>query len=50
MDKRILDLVNDFSQWKGNTYTLANLIVELQKDLDRKKLVEAGFSDAAEVI
>jgi hypothetical protein len=48
MDKRILDLVNDFSQWKGNSYTLANLIVELQKELDREKLIAAGFTEAAE--
>lgn len=50
MDKRILDLVNDFSQWKGNSYTLANLIVELQKDIDREKLIAAGLTEAAEVI
>jgi hypothetical protein len=50
MDKRVLDLVNDFSQWKGNPFTLANLIVELQKDLDREKLLAAGLPEAAEVI
>ena len=50
MDKRVLDLVNDFSQWKGNSYTLANLIVELQKELDRDKLIAAGLPEAAEVI
>ena len=50
MDKRILDLVNDFSQWKGNSYTLANLVVELQKDIDREKLIAAGLTEAAEVI
>ena len=50
MDKRILDLVNDFSQWKGNSFTLANLIMEMQKEIDREKLIAAGFTDAAEVI
>jgi len=50
MDKRILDLVNDFSQWKGNSYTLANLVIELQKDIDREKLIAAGLTEAAEVI
>jgi hypothetical protein len=50
VDKRILDLVNDFSQWKGNSFTLANLIVEMQKDIDREKLVVAGFAEAAEFI
>ena len=34
----------------GNTFTLAALIVEKQKELDRQKLVEAGFPEAAEVI
>jgi hypothetical protein len=50
VDKRILDLVNDFSQWKGNSFTLANLIMEMQKEIDREKLIAAGFTDAAEVI
>ena len=50
MDRSILDLINDFSQWKGNTFTLAALIVEKQKELDRKTLFDAGFTEAAEVI
>lgn len=50
MDKTILDLIADFSQWKGNSYTLANLIVERQKELDRQKLVDAGHTEAAEII
>jgi hypothetical protein len=50
MDKRILELVNDFAQWRGNSFTLANLIVELQKEIDREKLTAAGFPEAAEVI
>ena len=48
MDKRILELVNNFSEWKGNS--LANAIVELQKDIDRQKLIEGGFTEAAELI
>ena len=50
MDRSILDLINDFSQWKGNTFTLAALIVEKQKELDRIKVTDAGFPEAAEVI
>ena len=50
MGKDILDLIADFSKWKGNTYTLAALIVERQIALDRQKLIDAGFADAAEVI
>jgi hypothetical protein len=50
MDKRILELVADFRQWKGDTYRLAGLIVEMQKEIDREKLVEADMPEAAEVI
>jgi hypothetical protein len=50
MDKRILDLVKDFAQWQGNTFTLANLVIELQKEIDREKLIAAGWPEAAEVI
>lgn len=50
MGKRILELVNNFSEWKGNSFTLANAIVELQKDIDRQKLIEGGFTEAAELI
>ena len=50
MDKLILALVNDFSQWKGDTYRLAALIVDLQKEIDREALVAAGFPEAAEVL
>jgi hypothetical protein len=50
MDKTILDLINDFNQWKGNSFTLAALIVERQKGVDRQKLIDAGFPEAAEVL
>ncbi len=50
MDKTILDLINDFSQWKGNSFTLAALIVQRQQEIDRQKLIDAGFSEASEVI
>lgn len=50
MGKEILDIVNDFSQWKGNSFTLAALIVEKQKELDRQALVNAGFAEAAEAL
>jgi hypothetical protein len=40
MDKRIIDLIADFAQWKGDTYRLASLISELQKEVDREKLVD----------
>jgi hypothetical protein len=50
MGKEILDLIADFSKWKGNSYTLAALIVEMQIAIDRQKLIDAGFAEAAEVI
>jgi len=34
MDKRILEIVNDFTQWRGNTFTLASLISEKQREID----------------
>jgi hypothetical protein len=50
MDKRILDLIGDFRAWGGNTYKLANMICELQKEINREKLIEAGHTEAAEVV
>jgi hypothetical protein len=50
MDKSILDIVNTFSLWKGNSFTLAVLIAEQQKEVDRQKLLENGHSDAAELL
>jgi hypothetical protein len=50
MGKEILDLIADFSKWKGNSYTLAALIVEMQIAIDRQKLIDAGFPESAEVI
>ena len=32
MKRDILELVNDFAQWKGNTYTLANLVAEYVRE------------------
>lgn len=50
MDKRILDLIADFPQWRGDTYRLAVLVAELQKEITREKLVEHGFEAAAELV
>jgi len=50
MDKRILELIANFHLWKGDTYRLASLIAEEQKTIDREKLVEAGYPEAAEVL
>lgn len=50
MDKRIVDLVNDFSQWKGDTYRLAALIAAQQKQIDADKLDSAGMPEAADIV
>lgn len=50
MDKTLLEIINDFSQWKGDTYRLASLLVERQKEIDKQKLIDAGFPEAAEVL
>lgn len=50
MDKRILYLVSNFSEWKGDSYRLAFLVAELQKEIDREKLIYSGNETAAEVI
>lgn len=50
MDKRILDLVADFEQWKGDSFRLAILVAELQKQLTKEKLVESGHLEASEAV
>ncbi len=50
IDKDILDVVNDFAAWKGNSYTLAALIVAKQLELTKEKLTALGFTDAAEAL
>lgn len=50
MDKSILDIINDFGQWKGNTYTLAALIAARQRELDQQRLIDAGLPEAAEAL
>lgn len=50
MDKEILAIINDFNLWKGNTFTLAVLVVEKQKELVKERLIEAGHVEAAEVV
>lgn len=50
MEKCLLELIADFPQWKGDTYRLAVLIAERQKEIIRQKLIDAGFEEAAEVI
>lgn len=50
MDKRILDIINDFTQWKGDSFRLAVLVTEEQKQIDAEKLETAEMPEAAEVV
>ncbi len=50
MDKAILDIVNDFAQWKGNAFTLAALVAAAQREADRQRLIDAGLPEAAEAL
>lgn len=50
MDKALLDIVNDFTQWKGNAFTLAALISAKQRELDADAVEAAGHPEAAEVL
>lgn len=50
MDKAIVDLVADFAQWRGDTYRLAALVAEKQKQADADKLDAAAMPEAAEII
>ena len=49
MDKLILEIIADFPAWKGDTYRLASLIVETQKELDRAAVAVIS-PEAAEAI
>lgn len=49
MQREILELVNDFSQWRGNSFTLATLVAELVKRKAAES-VETEHPEAAEII
>lgn len=50
MDKRIVDIVGDFAQWRGDTYRLAAMVCEQQKQIDIEKLEAAEMPEAADVV
>ncbi len=50
MEKCILEVIADFPAWKGDTYRLASLLLERQREAIRQKLIAAGFTEAAELI
>ncbi len=50
MDKRIIDVVSNFGAWKGDSYRLAALVAEEQKQIDADKLDAAEMPDAAALV
>ncbi len=49
MQKNILEIVDDFSAWRGNSFTLASLIAEAVKE-NCASAVEAEHPEAASLI
>lgn len=51
MDQHALRaLVEDFATWQGNTYKLAALVAERQRELDAARAEAAGQDDLAAAI
>ena len=48
--KEIIELVSDFSVWQGNTYTLAVLIAQRQREDDALIAEGAGQQEVADSI
>lgn len=48
MQKEILEIVNDFSQWRGNSFTLAVLVSEFVKERAAQAIEE--YPEAAEIV
>lgn len=48
--KDIKNIVDDFRQWQGNTYTLAVLIAEAQKEADAEIAEQYSQPGVAEQI
>ena len=49
-NKEMLELVNDFRAWGGNTFTLAMMIVQRQREDDAGLAEEHGANEVAEAI
>jgi hypothetical protein len=48
--KNLLELVGDFSQWRGDVYRLAAFIAAKQRETDAAKAIHAGQPELAESI
>lgn len=49
-NKELLEVVNNFSAWGGNTYTLANLILQKQREDDALLAESLGHQETADAI
>lgn len=38
MDKRIIEVIQDFSQWRGDVYKLVSAAIEIQKTICAEEL------------
>jgi len=48
--KELIELVADFAAWQGNTYTLAVLIVQKQREDDALIAEVSGQQEVADLI
>lgn len=39
MDKRIIDIIQNFSQWRGDVYKLVSAAIEMQKTICAEELI-----------
>ncbi len=46
MDKRILDIVQDFAQWRGDVYKLAATVAQVQREICEEE--QAALNDNPE--
>lgn len=48
--RRLLDIIQDVKQWRGDVYKLAVLVASEQREADALKAEAAGFPELAEQI
>lgn len=48
--KRLLEMVQDFNQWRGDVYRLAVYVAAEQRETDATRVENAGHPELAEQI
>lgn len=48
--RRLLEIVQDFKEWRGDVYKLAVLVASEQRETDAQKAEEAGQQELADLI